>query len=83
MLSHSETWTLCGSFGSAQLDTQEALVKKAMTAKFPSTLVLLELAEELATKSCELGLTWIRRDANQPADDLTNENSKEFSRRRY
>ena len=51
-----------------------------MTAKFPATLVLiLELAEELATKSCELGLTWIRHDANQLADDLTNENFKEFS----
>ena len=50
-----------------------------MTTKFPSTLVLLELAEELACKSCELGLTWIRRDANQLADDLTNENFKEFS----
>ena len=45
----------------------------------PSTLVLLELDEELAAKSCELGLTWIRRDANQLADDLTNENFKEFS----
>ena len=50
-----------------------------MTTKFPSTLILLELAEELAFKSCELGLTWIRRDANQLADDLTNENFKEFS----
>ena len=50
-----------------------------MTTKFPSTLELLELAEELAAKSCELGLTWIRRDANQLADDLTNENLKEFS----
>ena len=62
-----------------QLDTQEALVKKAVTAKFLSMLALLELAEELATKSCELGLTWIRRKANQLADDLTNENFKEFS----
>ena len=79
LCSHLETWTLYGSFGSVQLDTQEALVKKAMTTKFPSTLILLELAEELAFKSCELGLTWIRRDANQLADDLTNENFKEFS----
>ncbi|CAE7547722.1 GIP [Symbiodinium pilosum] len=58
--------------------SNEALVKKAMTTKFPSTLVLLELAEELAFKSCEPGLTWIRREANQLADDLTNENFKEF-----
>ena len=60
-------------------ESNKALVKKAMTAKFPSTLVLLELAEELAFKSCEPGLTWIRRDANQLADDLTNGNFKEFS----
>ena len=59
--------------------SNEALVKKAMPTKFPSTLILLELAEELAFKSYELGLTWIRRDANQLADDLTNENFKEFS----
>ena len=46
--------------------------EESVTTKFPSTLVLLELAEELAFKSCELGLTWIRRDANLLADDLTN-----------
>ena len=33
----------------------------------------------LAAKSCELGLTWIRRDANQLVDDVTNENFKELS----
>ena len=59
--------------------SNEALVKKAMTSSFLSTLILLELAEELAFKSCELGLTWIRRDANQLADDLTYENFKELS----
>ena len=48
-------------------------MKKAMTTKFPSSLVLLELAEELAAKKCDLNLTWIRRDLNQLADDLTNE----------
>ena len=65
--------------GYTDYQSHGALVKKAMTTKFPSTLVLLELAEELAAKSCELGLTWIRRDANQLADDLTNENFKVFS----
>ena len=66
-------------YGYTDNQSNEALVKKAMTTKFPSTLVLLELAEELAAKSCEWGVTWIRRDANQLADDLTNENFKEFS----
>ena len=53
--------------------SNEALVKKAMTTKYPSSLVLLELAEELAAKKCDLSLTRIRRDLNQLADDLTNE----------
>ena len=48
-----------------------------MTAKFPSTLILMELAEELSAKTCELQLRWIRRDLNQLAD-LTNENCATF-----
>ena len=46
--------------------------------KYPSSLVLLELAEELAAKKCDLSLTWIRRDLNQLADDLTNEKFDSF-----
>ena len=49
-----------------------------MTTKFPSTLILMELAEELSAKSCELQLQWIRRDLNQLADDLTNQNFASF-----
>ena len=56
----------------------EALLRKAMTTKFPSTLILMELAEELSAKNCELQLQWIRRDLNQLADDLTNENFASF-----
>ncbi|CAE7923836.1 unnamed protein product, partial [Symbiodinium sp. KB8] len=52
--------------------SNEAPLKKAMTTKFPSTLVLTETAEELSAKNCELQLHWIRRDLNQLADDLTN-----------
>jgi len=58
--------------------SNESLLKKAMTTKFPSTLVLMELAEELSAKNCELQLQWIRRDLNQLADDLTNENFANF-----
>ena len=54
--------------------SNEALLRKAMTTKLPSTLILMELAEELSAKNCELQLQWIRRDLNQLADDLTNEN---------
>eukprot|EP00439_Symbiodinium_sp_Y106_P048725 s3770_g6.t1 len=38
----------------------------------------MEIAEELAQKNCELQLQWIRRDINQLADDLTNEEFKGF-----
>ena len=37
-----------------------------MTTKFSS--------EKLSAKNCELQLQWVRRDPNQLADDLTNEN---------
>ena len=50
-----------------------------MTTKFPSTLVLMELAEELSARNCALQLQWIRRDLNQLADDLTNEISPRTS----
>ena len=53
--------------------SKEALLKKAMTTKY-----LMETAEELSHKNCELQLQWIRRDINQLADDLTNEEFKEF-----
>eukprot|EP00439_Symbiodinium_sp_Y106_P077224 s2154_g16.t1 len=54
--------------------SNEALLKKAMTTKFPPTLILMELAGELSAKNCELQLQWVRRDLNRLADDLTNEN---------
>ena len=57
---------------------KESLLKKAMTTKYPSTLVLMETAEELSHRNCELQLQWIRRDLNQLADDLTNEEFKSF-----
>ena len=38
----------------------------------------MELAEELSFRRCELKLQWIRRDINQVADDLTNENFDPF-----
>ena len=57
---------------------KESLLKKAMTTKYPSTLVLMETAKELSHRNCELQLQWIRRDLNQLADDLTNEELKSF-----
>ena len=59
--------------GSTDNQSNESLLKKFMTSKFPSTLILMELAEELTAKRCELKLHWLKRDDNQLADDLTNE----------
>ena len=38
----------------------------------------MELTEELASKNSQLELSWLRRDSNQRADDLTNENFDMF-----
>ena len=59
--------------------SNEALVKKLMTTKFPSGLVLMELAEELEARNCELQLHWVRRDLHQLANDLANEKFDHFS----
>ena len=48
------------------------VLRKFMTSKFPATLVLMELAEELSFRHCKLKFQWIKRDINQLADDLTN-----------
>ena len=58
--------------------SNEALLKRSMTTKFPSGLILMELAEELSAEKCDMHLTWIRRDLNQLADDLTNEKFDSF-----
>ena len=58
--------------------SNEALIKWSMTAKFPSCLILMEMAEELSAKRCDMQLTWIRRDPNQLADDRTNEKFDSF-----
>ena len=44
----------------------------------PLTLLVMEISETLRSRDCELYLEWIRRDKNQLADDLTNEEFKHF-----
>ena len=53
-------------------------LKKAMSTKFPLTLLVMELAEEMRANGTTVELSWIRRDENQGADDLTNENFEKF-----
>ena len=45
---------------------------KMMSSKWPLTVLLIELSEQLRAKNMELQLLWRRRDLNQEADDLTN-----------
>ena len=54
-------------------------VKRLMSTKLPLTAVVMELATCLAEKGLWLNLRWERRDLNQPADDLTNEDFSRFS----
>ena len=45
---------------------------KMMSSKWPLTVLLIELSEQLRAKNMELQLLWRQRDLNQEADDLTN-----------
>ena len=57
--------------------SNEPLLKKFMTSKLPSTLLLMELAEELTAKRCHLKLHWIRRDDNQLDQELNDPEGRE------
>ena len=48
-------------------------VEKWMTTKYPLCNVLMELSEQLYSRNLVLRLSWLPREGNQPADDLTNE----------
>ncbi|CAE8707868.1 unnamed protein product [Polarella glacialis] len=48
------------------------IVAKGMTTKYPITLILMEVSEQLRSRGMEMSVTWKRRDENQEADDLTN-----------
>jgi len=54
-------------------------VLKGMSTKFPLTLLLMELTEELRSKDLKLDLEWVRREENVEADALSNEDWKDFS----
>ena len=49
-----------------------------MTSKFPSLVVVAELAEQLRRRGIELDLHWAPRDQNEAVDALTNEAFGEF-----
>ena len=45
---------------------------KGMSTKFPLTVLLMELAEELRCLNMRLDLEWLRREENEQADALSN-----------
>ena len=53
-------------------------VVKGMSTKYPITLLLMELAEELRDRDMRLDLEWVKRDENTIADALSNEDWSEF-----
>lgn len=63
----------CRAHGMTDNQSNTYAVSRRMSTKFPSTLLLMEMSEELEGKKCELDLEWVRRDDNQDADALTNQ----------
>ena len=54
------------------------LIERFMTTRYPLCTVLMEMSAQLQHRSVQLELGWLPREANQPADDLTNEDFSRF-----
>ena len=46
--------------------------RKLPSTKFPLTILIMELSEQLRTRNAAPSLRWVPREQNQEADDLTN-----------
>ena len=57
-------------------------VSKLMSTRFPLPLLLMELSETLRQGDLTLDLSWVPRERNQWADDLTNQEFGKFSMER-
>ena len=55
------------------------MVDKFLLAKFPVSLVLMELAFQMAQLNATLSLSWIPREQNPEADDFTKDRFEKFS----
>ena len=53
-------------------------VSRAMSTKWPLTVLLIELSEELRSRKVALGLDWLPREENQEAADLSNMKTTDF-----
>lgn len=53
-------------------------VAKGMSTKYPLTIMVMELAEELRMRNLRMDLEWVKRDSNTVADDLSNGKIEDF-----
>ena len=53
-------------------------IAKGMSTKYPITILLMELSEELREKDLDMDLEWVRREENVIADDLSNGRCEAF-----
>ena len=58
--------------GSTDNQSNTFSVRKLLSTKYPLTILLMELSEQLRTREATLSLKWLERESNQEADDLTN-----------
>lgn len=54
------------------------ILRKDLSTKYPVTLLVIEVAETLRRLDAYASLTWVRRDGNELADALTNEDYSAF-----
>ena len=74
--------TSCGVTGSTDNKGNSYIVQKMLSTKFPITPLVIELSEQLRYRGAELHLTWIPRELNQEADDLSNLKFDDFDSER-
>ena len=53
-------------------------VVRGMSTKYPATILLMELSEELRIQDIHMEIEWLKRDFNTKADDLSNGKTDEF-----
>lgn len=73
------TDAVCWIKGKTDNQSNTYAISRWMSTKFPLTVFIMELSESLRCGHCCLTLDWIPREANQMADDLTNEKFDSFN----
>jgi hypothetical protein len=59
--------------GTTDNQSNEGLVNRHLTTKYPAYIILMELTEQLSSRNLLLDMRWQSRSENQHADDLSNE----------